>query len=300
MKPRDESQVGLLWGLGAYVSWGFVVLYFKAVGHVDALEVLAHRIVWSVAILGALLALRGRLRENLATAFRPRALATLLVTTVLIAINWFTFIWAVGHEQTLQASLGYYINPLVNVLLGFVFLRERHTPLRWVSVALAAAAVGVLVVQQGTVPVVALVLAFSFGFYGLLRKTMAVDALVGLAVETKLLLPLAIGWLALQASRGQMAFASGDVRTDLLLVAAGIVTAVPLLCFANAARRLDYATVGLLQYIAPSLQFVIAVRVFGEPLQPAQLTAFVLIWIALGLYSYEAVERRRRVRRQRS
>ena len=297
MKSHDESRVGLIWGLAAYVSWGFVVLYFKAVASVPALEVLAHRIVWSVVILGVLLALRGRLRDNLATAYRPRALATLLVTTALIAVNWFTFIWAVAHEQALQASLGYYINPLVNVVLGYVFLRERHAPLRWVSVGLATVAVGVLVVQQGTVPVVALVLAFSFGFYGLLRKTMPVDALVGLTVETKLLLPLAIGWLAWRASQGEMVFLSGDARIDLLLVAAGLVTAIPLLCFANAARRLDYATVGLLQYIAPSMQFVIAVKVFGEPLQPAQFTAFVLIWIALALYSYEALSRRRRSRR---
>lgn len=294
MNSGDEGRVGLLWGLSAYLLWGFVVLYFRAVGHVDALEVLAHRVVWSVVLLAALLALRGRLRENLAVAFRPRALAALAVTTILIAINWFTFIWAVGHDQTLQASLGYYINPLVNVLLGFLFLRERHSPLRWISLGLAASAVGLLVLQQGELPVVALVLAFSFGFYGLLRKTMPVDALVGLTVETALLLPLALGWLGVLASRSQLVFLHQGVPTDLLLISAGLVTAVPLLCFANAARRLDYATVGLLQYIAPSIQFVIAVKVFSEPLRPAQLVAFVLIWIALALYSYEAWHRRSR------
>jgi chloramphenicol-sensitive protein RarD len=294
VKPRDESRIGLIWGLSAYLLWGFVVFYFRAVRHVAAMEVLAHRVVWSAVLLAGLLALRGRLRENLAPAFQPRALMTLGVTTALIAVNWFTFIWAVGHGQTLQASLGYYINPLVNVVLGFVFLHERHSVLRWISVGLAAGAVALLVVQQGALPVVALVLAFSFGFYGLLRKTMPVDALVGLAVETKLLLPLALGWLAYSGARGDLTFGAVDRSTDLLLVAAGLVTAVPLLCFANAARRLDYATVGLLQYIAPSLQFLIAVQVFGEPLRPAQLMAFGLIWLALGLYSYEAVYRRRR------
>ena len=250
MSTRDEARTGLLWGLSAYFMWGFVVFYFKAVGHVPALEVLAHRVVWSIILLGILLGLRGRWRENLATAFKPRVLATLALSTVLIAVNWFTFIWAVSNDQTLQASLGYFINPLVNVLLGFVFLREQLTPLRWISVVLAATAVTLLIVQQGTVPVVALVLAFSFGFYGLLRKIMPVDSLVGLTVETKFLLPLAIGYLIWLQMHGEMVFLSLDFRTDLLLVLAGVITAVPLLCFANGARRMDYATMGLLQYTA--------------------------------------------------
>jgi chloramphenicol-sensitive protein RarD len=283
----------LAWGLSAYFMWGFVVFYFKAVGHVPALEVLAHRVVWSVVLLGVLLGFRGRWRENLATAFRPRVLAVLAVSTVLIAVNWFTFIWAVAHDQTLQASLGYFINPLVNVLLGFVILRERLTPLRWVSVGLATSAVALLVVQQGTVPVVALVLAFSFGFYGLLRKIVPVDSLVGLIVETKLLLPLAIGYLVWLQLRGELVFGSLDRSTDLLLIMAGVITAIPLLCFANGARRIDYATMGLLQYLAPTLQFAIAVKVFGEPLHAVQLAAFGLIWIGLGTYSFDALRARR-------
>ena len=293
MSERHQARAGLLWGLSAYLMWGFIVFYFRAVAQVPALEVLAHRVVWSVLLLGILLGFRGRWRENLARAYKPRVLATLVVSTVLIATNWFTFIWAIANDQTLQASLGYFINPLVNVMLGFLFLRERLTRWRWLSVGLAVAAVVLLIVQQGTVPVVALVLAFSFGFYGLLRKIMPVDSLVGLMVETKLLLPLAVGYLIWLQMRGEIVFLSQDLRTDLLLVLAGAVTAVPLLCFTNAARRLDYATVGLLQYIAPSLQFIIAVRVFGEPLRPVQLVAFGLIWIGLGVYSADALRRRR-------
>jgi chloramphenicol-sensitive protein RarD len=295
MSQSDDSRAGLLWGLAAYGLWGFFVFYFRAVAHVSAMEVLAHRIIWSVLFLGVLMGFRGRWKENLATAFKPKALAMLGLTTVLIAINWFTFIWAVGHEQTVQASLGYYINPLVNVVLGFLFLRERHSILRWASVGIAFAAVSLLILQQGTVPVVALVLAFSFGLYGLLRKIAPVDALVGLTVETKLLLPFAIAYLAVLGARGEMAFLTVDRSTDALLLSAGVLTATPLLCFANAARRLDYATVGLLQYIAPTLQFFIAVRIFGEPLYPVQLVAFGMIWIALALYSYDALSRRRRV-----
>jgi chloramphenicol-sensitive protein RarD len=292
VSTRDEAHRGLVWGLSAYLMWGFVVFYFKAVGHVPALEVLAHRVVWSVLLLGVLLGVRGRWRENLATALKPRVLATLAVSTVLIAVNWFTFIWAVAHDQTLQASLGYFINPLVNVLLGFVFLRERLTPLRWCSVGLAAAAVVLLIVQQGTVPVVALVLAFSFGFYGLLRKIMPVDSLVGLTIETKMLLPLAIGYLVWLQMHGEMVFLHLDRSTDVLLILAGVITAIPLLCFANGARRMNYATMGLLQYIAPTLQFVVAVKVFGEPLHAVQLAAFGLIWTGLGIYSFDALRRR--------
>ncbi len=292
MSARDESRAGMVWGLSAYLMWGFIVFYFRAVGHVPALEVLAHRVVWSVLLLGITLGFRGRWRENLAVAYKPRALATLALSTVLIATNWFTFIWAIANEQTLQASLGYFINPLVNVTLGFVFLRERLSPLRWLSVGLAASAVLLLIVQQGTVPVVALVLAFSFGFYGLLRKIMPVDSLVGLTVETKLMLPLATGYLVWLQSRGEMVFLSLDRSTDVLLILAGVITAIPLLCFANGARRLDYATMGLLQYIAPTLQFAIAVKVLGEPLHAVQLAAFGLIWIGLGIYSFDALRSR--------
>jgi chloramphenicol-sensitive protein RarD len=211
-----------------------------------------------------------------------------LITTGLIAINWFTFIWAVGHDRVLQASLGYYINPLVNVALGFVFLKERPRRAQWIAVALATVAVATLTWQMGRLPIIALVLAFSFGIYGLLRKTMRAEALVGLAVETTLLLPVAAGYLIWLARNGAMHFGRVTFTDDVLLVAAGVVTALPLLWFANAARRLKYTTVGLLQYIAPSLQFLTAVLVFGEALRLGQILAFALIWVALAVYTQDA------------
>ena len=176
--PDSKPVAGLALGFSAYLVWGFFPVFFKTLVEVAPLEILAHRIIWSVVFLGILLGFRGRWRENLATAFKPRALALLSVTTVLIALNWFTFIWAVGHDQTVQASLGYFINPLINVLLGYLFLRERLRPWQRASTLLAAAGVAYLTIRSGEVPVIALVLAFSFGFYGLLRKTARADALL--------------------------------------------------------------------------------------------------------------------------
>jgi chloramphenicol-sensitive protein RarD len=288
------TRTGLLYGIAAYLWWGFVVFYFKAVANVPPLEVLAHRVVWSVVLLGVLLGLRGRWREGLRALRDRRSVIALLFTTVLIAGNWYTFIWAVSHDRVVEASLGYYINPLVNVLLGFVFLRERLRRAQWIAVALATVAVVLLSARMGSVPVISLVLAFSFGLYGLLRKTMKVDGLVGLTVETTLLLPVAVGYLLWLEKQGALVFGHAEVSTQLLLVAAGAVTALPLLWFANAARRLELATVGLLQYIAPSLQFLSAVLVFGEPFGRVQLVSFVLIWAALALYTTDMVRRARR------
>ena len=292
-----RQRVGLAFGLAAYLWWGFVVFYFKAVDHVPALEVLGHRVVWSVVLLGALLGLRGRWREAIrALAHRPTVIA-LLATTALIAVNWYTFIWAVTNEHVMQASLGYYINPLVNVLLGFVFLRERLRRVQMIAVGLAFVAVLLLTLRVGEFPLVSLVLAFSFGFYGLLRKTMRVDGLVGLTVETTLLLPVAVGYLIVLERGGGGNFVAGSGLDRVLLIAAGVVTALPLLWFANAARRLDYATVGLLQYIAPSMQFAAAVVVFGEPFGRVQLVSFLLIWTALALYTTDSLRRAHRARR---
>lgn len=294
---QRERRIGVFYGLAAYLWWGFVVVYFKAVASVSPLEVLAHRVVWSLVLLGSLLAVRGRWREGLRIVSDRRSMLALLGSTALIALNWFTFIWAVGHDRVVQASLGYYINPLVNVLLGVLFLRERLRRPQAVAVGLAAVAVTVLTLEKGEVPVVSLVLAFSFGLYGLLRKTMRADALVGLTIEVTLLLPIAVAYLVHQYDAGVLAFGARSWRIDLLLVAAGAVTALPLLWFANAARRLHYATVGLLQYIAPSLQFITAIVFFGEQVRPLQLGAFGLIWVALALYSSDALRREHRRRR---
>lgn len=296
MNDRSQRSQGLVWGLGAYLFWGLIVFYFKAVAHVPALEVLAHRVVWSVVLLGIVLGFRGEWKQNLATAYKPKALGVLLITTALIAVNWYTFIWAIANERILQASLGYFINPLVNILLGFVVLRERLRPRQWVAVALATLGVVFMTVLVGEVPVVALILAFTFGLYGLLRKVMPVDALVGLLVETKLLLPIAIGYLLWLRADDALVFLANGLGTDLLLIAGGVVTAVPLLWFANAARRLDLATVGILQFLAPSMQFLIAVFVYDEPLRDVQLLSFGFIWSALALYSVDGWLNKRRVR----
>lgn len=299
MNHATEARRGVLYGVLAYGWWGFIALYFRAVQAVTPLEVLSHRIIWSALLLVLLLAARGRLGDLAAAVRQRRTLLTLAATTVLIAVNWYVFIVAVTHGHLLEASLGYYINPLVSVLLGCLFLHERlRTAQRW-SVLLAAAGVAWLGASLRVVPGVALVLATSFGLYGLLRKTARADALTGLAFETLLLLPVAALLLLRASAAGQLAFLHRDGPLDLLLVAAGPVTALPLLWFANAARRLRLATVGFLQYMTPSLQFLLAVTVFGERFTPAHRVAFACIWTALTIYTVDAVRAARAPARPR-
>jgi len=294
-RPLSTAVAGVLFGLAAFLWWGLVPIYFKAVAHVSPWEVLAHRIVWSVVLLAVLMRVYRRWPAAVEAVRCRQTVVTLLGTTVLIALNWFVFIWAVGNDRLLEASLGYFINPLVNVLLGFVFLRERLRRWQWISVALAAAGVIYLTWRLGTLPTVGLLLAGSFGFYGLLRKTARVDALVGLTLETTLLAPLALAYLLYLASQEACAFGFQSRQTDVLLALAGVITAVPLLWFANAARRLRLATIGFLQYLAPSLQFMLAVLVYGEPFSTSHLTAFACIWTALAIYSVDTARSRRRV-----
>jgi chloramphenicol-sensitive protein RarD len=284
----DRQQMhGILYGLAAYLWWGLCPLYFKAVAHVAPWEVLAHRIVWSLLLLSLLLARRSELRATVRAARQPRLLLALTCTTLLVAANWFIFIWAVANARVLEASLGYFINPLVNVALGMLLLRERLRRLQWLSLALATLGVVVLGVRMGGVPAISLALAFSFGLYGLVRKVVAIGGMAGLAVETAILAPVALGALWWWHGQGVLAFGHQGVGNDLLLAASGLVTALPLVWFANAARRLRYATVGFLQYTAPTLQFLLAVVVFGEPFSRARLLSFVLIWCALGLFSFD-------------
>ncbi len=286
--PR-QTTLGIVYGLAAYLWWGFCAIYFKAVAHVPAVEVLAHRVIWSVIMLVVILRARGRL-PLIRQAFRDRRTrGTLVLCTVLIANNWVIFIWAIANDQIMQASLGYFINPLVNVMLGMIFLRERLRRLQWVSLMLAFAGVLWLAIGGGQFPWIALALAFSFGFYGLLRKTVAADAMIGLTVETMLLAPLAVGYLLVAWQRGQLVFAHHTQSTDLLLLCAGAVTALPLIWFANAARRLSLTAVGFIQYIAPTLQFLLAVCVYGEPFSGTTLVAFCMIWTALLIFTIEAI-----------
>ncbi len=289
-----EGRVGVAYGLGAYLAWGFVAIYFKAVAQVPSLEVLAHRIVWSVVLLLFLLRLRGHLRQTLSVFRDRRIMIPLIGTTLLIAVNWFTFIWAVANDRVLEAGLGYFTNPLVNVLLGFVFLRERLRPWQAVSVGLAVIGVGLRTYYLGSLPAIALILAFSFGFYGLMRKTARVEAIVGLTVETLLLLPFALGYLVYLFVTDHIFFGTHSWSTTVLLMMSGVITSVPLLWFTNAARRVRLATLGFMQYLAPSLQCLLAVLAFGEVFARTQWITFGFIWTALAIYSIDAYRAMRR------
>lgn len=285
----DPARRGILLGLSAYMVWGFFPAYFKALAGAAPLEIVAHRIAWSALLLLLLSLLRGR-SQALRSAFgQRRVLLTLCGSTLLIATNWLVFIYAVEGGEVLQSSLGYFINPLVSILLGFVFLGERLNRPQQVSLLLAAGGVLYLALQGGEVPWIALILAWSFGLYGLLRKIAQVDALIGLTVETLLLAPLATGYLVWLQSQGESAFLAGSLRHNLLLPLAGAVTALPLLCFAGAARRLRLATVGFLQYITPTLHFVLAVGLFGEPFSAIHLVSFSCIWAGLAIYTADAL-----------
>lgn len=295
-----EARIGLLYGLAAFGTWGFVAVYFKAVDQVPALELLAHRISWSVPVLLLLLLWRRQVGATREALRSTRVRWTLVASTLLVSINWFTFIYAVVSSNILQASLGYYINPLVNVLLGFLFLGERLRRPQQLAVLLATLGVAAMAVVGGVMPWLSLLLAFSFGSYGLLRKKVAIGALGGLLVETLLVLPLTGGYLLWLAARGESGFGQHGLGVDLLLLGGGVITAVPLLWFNEAARRLRYATVGFLQYIAPSLQFLVAVAFFGELFTPAHAVGFGCIWVALALYSVDSWrqgQQRRRARR---
>ncbi|HEY8503521.1 MAG TPA: EamA family transporter RarD [Gemmataceae bacterium] len=285
------SQLGFAYGLAAYGLWGLVPLYFRAVAFVPPFQLLAHRIVWSLLVLAGLVLLFARGRQLLA-CFRSRRLLGLLgVSTVLIALNWFAFIYAVAREQVLQTSLGYFITPLVSVALGIFFLGERLRPAQWVALGMALAGVLVLIARGDGFPWIALTLAFSFGLYGLVRKQAGLDGVVGLSVETLLLFPVALGYLFLEASRGRLAFADGDVGLDVLVAASGIVTTVPLLCFAQAVIRLRLTTIGFMQYLSPSIAFLLAVLAFGEPFTPAMQACFGLIWAALAVFGWDLARR---------
>src|SRR5438132_4885959 len=278
---------GVLSAALAYACWGLFPLYFRLLADVPSLEVLVHRVVWSLAFVFVLLAARRQwawLRDTLA---RPRVVGAFALSALLLSANWLTYIWAVTHDHVLDASLGYFITPLVNVLLGFTVLHERLRSLQWTAVALAAAGVLWLAVQGGELPWIALVLAATFGTYALLRKTASLGALEGLALETMLLAPFAFALLAWGAWQGSGNFPSARPATNALLVGIGPITAVPLLLFAAGARRIRMATLGLLQYLAPSIQFLLGVVIFGEPFSSARLVGFGLIWTALAIYSVE-------------
>jgi chloramphenicol-sensitive protein RarD len=282
-------MIGVLCGAGAFVLWGIFPIYFKAVAAVPAPEVLAHRIVWSMVFVGGLITIRRRWPAVAAALANRRLLATLVLSASVVSINWVVYIWAVGEGRILGASLGYFINPLVSVVLGVVALGERLRTIQWAAVGLAVVAVGWQIVGFGTVPWVALTLAVSFGFYGLIRKVAKVDAFTGMFVETLVLSPLAVGYLVFVAVVGGGAFGRLGLQMDALLVAAGVITPLPLILFVAGAQRIRLSTVGLLQYIAPTGQFLLAVFLYDEPFTRDSLVTFALIWLALGLYTLDTL-----------
>ncbi|MEQ5802065.1 EamA family transporter RarD [Halomonas sp. H10-9-1] len=292
--PADrEARQGVMFGLAAYGMWGCFPLFFALFEGVPAFEILIHRVLWSCLFLVGLVTLLGRWAPIRQALGQPRRLGRVLGCALLIALNWGLYIYAVETRHVLQASLGYFMTPLVNVALGMLVLRETIHRLQAAAVALAALAIVMQLVMLGQLPWISLALAFSFGTYGLLRKQVPLDGLSGLFVETLLLLPLgliALGWL----SHLELSHFLGDTRTTLLLIASGVITALPLLAFAGAARRLRLATLGFLMYINPTIQFLIALLAFGEPLSGVQLATFVLIWTGLALYSWSAWQSRPR------
>ncbi len=286
---------GILYAASAYVLWGLFPLYFRHLAAVPATEVLVHRIVWSLLFVLALLGAR-RHWGWLAPALRqPRVLGAFTVSALLLSCNWLTYIWAVGNGHVIDASLGYFITPLVNVLLGYTVLHERPRRLQWAALGLASLGVVWLTALTGQLPWIALVLAASFGAYGLLRKIAVLGALEGLTLETLLLAPPALIALALWWGRGPHSFPAPDLSTNLLLIGVGPLTAVPLLLFAAGARRISMTTLGLLQYIGPSIQFALGVWLFDEPFGGQRLIGFLLIWSALLVYSLDGLRLTRRV-----
>ncbi len=280
---------GMLYAAGAYVIWGLLPIFWKALHAVPALEILAHRMAWSLLVVLLLVAMRGRGRVIMAAVRDWRVLGTFTVTALLLSLNWFVYIWGVNEGYIVETSLGYFINPLVNVVLGMLFLRERLRLWQGVAIAIAVSGVMYLTVSYGRLPWIALTLACSFGLYGLLRKTASLPSLEGLTMETLVLFVPAVAYLIYRHASGQGSFGLVGTIETLLLVVSGIATATPLLLFASGARLLSLTTLGLLQYIAPTLQLLLGVLVYGEQLSASRLAGFCLIWLALAVYTGEGI-----------
>ena len=292
-KPRRR---GVMAALAAYIFWGLAPIYFKFIQAVPPLEIIAHRILWSIPLLAGFLLVRDGRAFWTRVRLPFRSVMTLLLSSVLLAINWLIFVWAISHDQILATSLGYFTGPLVNFLLGFLFLKERLTRVQMSGVLIAAAGTVYLTWFLGTPPWIALGLALSFGVYGLIRKKLDVGPMVGLLWEAILLVVPAILFIAWSQQQGSLAFASGSLRIDILLALSGLVTILPLIWFNVAARSLTLSALGFFQYLAPSMSFTIAVFLYQEPFTQGHAVAFGCIWFALAMVSTESLSRRRRMR----
>lgn len=286
------ARDGIAAALGAYVIWGLVPIFFKQLAAVPALEIIAHRVVWSLLLVGVLLVGRSRLNIVWQAARNPRILARAAAAAALVMTNWLVFVWAVNAGRILETSFGYFITPLVSILLAVAVLGERLRPRQWIAVSLACVGVALEGWRVGGLPWVSLALAGTFGSYGLLRKQLPVDAAGGLLLETACATPLALGYLLWLGNMGNSGHFGADLSTSALLIASGAVTAVPLLLFAIGARRLPLATLGFLQYVAPSLTFLVAILLYDEPMNLARLLAFAAIWAGLALYTADLLLQR--------
>lgn len=293
-KMRHEAVAGVFYAGMAFLIWGIGPIYWKALQQVPSFEIITHRVVWSFLFLMALTFFQRKWSEFNSILKAPRILAILTFTSVLVSANWLLYIWAINSGHLLQASLGYYITPLINVFLGIVLLKERLRRPQTIAVLLACAAVVFRTLSYGQFPWIALSLGFTFGFYGLIRKMAPVSSLVGLTVETMLLTAPAGAYLVWLESQGSGALFNTGRAIDGLLIGTGVFTAIPLLFFHLGARRINLSTVGLMQYIAPSGMFLLAVFVYGEPFTPAQIGTFLLIWTALAIYSIDSLRTYRR------
>ncbi|TFV63859.1 UNVERIFIED_ORG: EamA family transporter RarD [Bacillus sp. AZ43] len=289
----DERRLGILSGLAAYSLWGLFPLYFPLLEPAGGLEIVAHRVLWSLLFVGLLLTVLRKWGQVRALVTDRRRLLVLLGAAVLIAANWLVFVYGVNSGHVVETSLGYFINPLVSVLLGVVVFSERLRPLQWAAVGIAAVAVVVLTVDYGRPPWIALTLAGTFGLYGLMKKIVRTDAAPGLFVETALVALPAVGVLAVAHAGGDGTFGNAGAGHASLLVLSGVATAVPLLLFAAAASRVPLSTVGLLQYLTPSMQLAIGVFVYGEPMPPARLVGFAIVWVALAVFTVDMVRHAR-------
>lgn len=278
---------GIWYAVSAYILWGLFPIYWKALHSVSAVQVVGHRVLWSFVFLVLIVLVAGQAKKFRAVAFTSRNFKIYAIAGVLVSVNWLIYVWAVNADHIVETSLGYFINPLVSVLLGVVFLRERLRPLQWVPVALAAAGVLYLTFEYNRLPWIAISLALSFGLYGLVKKTAPLSSLYGMTMETGIVLLPALAYLIYDELMGQGAFGHSGPAINLLLAGTGIVTAVPLLLFASAAQRIPLTMVGLLQYITPTLQFLIGIMMYREPFSQVQLIGFAAVWLALIVFWLE-------------
>ena len=286
----QSTTSGWLFGLGAFMWWGVAPIYFKFITHVGAIEILAHRVFWCIPVTIILMALIKKKIAILSIIKNPRLIIGLTISTALISVNWIIFTWAVTNEQILATSLGYFINPVMTIVMGVILLGERLDKIQWLAVVFVIFGVANQVFNFGEFPWIALSLAISFAIYGFIKKQLKVDPLNGFLVETLIALPFALGYIIWSLPQPDTQFINAGIESDLWLIAGGIVTAVPLILFTTAAQRIPLSGLGFLQFLAPSISFVIATQLYNEPLSDAQFLSFILIWLGLALYLIKPIK----------